>query len=302
VIAVATGTGTVSGLPAAGGTEIGPTDFTAGVANLTALGLTYNMTSTPNPIRLSATSGGISDTSGDVSINDTAVVDAYLVSVATPQTAGVGFTLTLTAQKAGVTVTGSDADLNGRTFSFALVAPVNAPNGAAPTLGAVVFSSGVATVSITLFKAEKFVGGDKFGLKDHLGFEGRRPGAPLDVVAAALDHFILTIVNPQESNVAFAGMNTATAQDAFDNPTTVPAGATITASTDGSMSNDSLSAGDFVGGVADITLKATKYTFGSGSAPEVVVFTITSGGVSATSADITFCDEGAPCFGGGGGG
>jgi hypothetical protein len=77
----------------------------------------------------------------------------FAVSAATPQTAGTSFNVTITAQDASNNTVAAYTGNHNITFS---TTAGNSPSGATPSLPAatVAFTNGVATVSVTLVKAE----------------------------------------------------------------------------------------------------------------------------------------------------
>lgn len=101
-------------------------------------------------VTLTVAQGAITGTSAALEVSPGAATQ-FTVSVATPQTAGIAFSPTITAQdlyrNAATAYTGS------KTINF--TGPRTSPSGAAPTYPAsVVFSSGAGSASVTLTRAE----------------------------------------------------------------------------------------------------------------------------------------------------
>ena len=141
-------TGTVSGLSSNGNILSKASDFTRGVANLTALGMTYTGNAATGTFSATSMTSGKTGTSGNVTINAGAL-DHFVLTLATSQTNAAGFTgaNSLTAQDvSNNTITSYDASANSVTFS------VNSP-----LTGTI---SGLGTGSNnTLNKATDFVNG-----------------------------------------------------------------------------------------------------------------------------------------------
>ena len=289
-------TGTVSGLQGAGNVLNTSGDFTNGQANLTTLGMTY--TGNTGTGTFTATSGGKTGTSGNVTINPGALASFTFVATS-PQTDGVAFTgtNTLTAKDAsGNTITGFNASANNVTIT---------PNSLA---GAVSFTSGAtgdvlnASGDFTNGQANLTTLGMTYtgttGAGTFTATSGGKTGTSGSVTIAvgALDHFAFAAASPQTDGVAFTGVNTLTAQDvgnntitnfnASTNNVTVTAVSPLTGAvtfTSGATGDVLNTAGDFSSGVANLTSLGMTYTGNANTG----TFSATSGGKTGTSGSVT---------------
>ena len=258
-------TGTVSGIH--GSNVLNQAgDFTSGVANLTALGMTYTGNATTGTFRATSANSKVG-TSGSVTINAGAL-DHFKVeangggNIAT-QTAGTPFSIQVTAQ---------DASNNTVTSFSGAGNTVNITSNRTCSSGCTTtgtFTNGVLTgYSVTLSQAgtgstitaTRTSGGAQFGTSN-----------TFTVNAGVLDHFALSLASPQTNGVAFTGTNTLTAQDAnnntvtsFDasaNNVTMTALAPLTGTVSGIHGSNVLNqAGDFTSGVANLTALGMTYT------------------------------------------
>lgn len=305
IAAVAPLTGTVTGLS---GTNVltSADDFTSGVADLTALGMTYSGNATTGTFTATAATGGYTGTSGAVAFNAGSATK-FVITGNTTQTAGASQDITITAKDAaGNTATGYTGNMS-LIFSGASSssAPVTAPtirdmSGTAVPFGTattITFISGIAMVSggtngvMTLYKSET---------ADIVATEGSITTTGADrlsvvVSTAGMNKFALTLATPQVCGTAFTGTNTLTAQDAYgntvtsfeasDNNVTIAANAPLTGSISGLSGTFKLtSVADFTDGVADLTALGITYT---GNA-DTGTFTATSatGGYTGTSGSL----------------
>ena len=224
---------TISGNGPLNGTESGlhganvlnqATDFSSGVANLTALGLTYTgTTGTGTFTATSATAPAKTGTSGNVVIN-VGGVDHFTFAAAGAQTDGLPFTgaNTLTAQDVGgntittfsaatnnVTIT-ANSPLNGTVSGLDSANVLNAPGD---------FSGGVANLTAL---GMIYTGNAAVGTFTATSATGAKTGTSSNVTinVGALAKFAFALTSPQTSGSAFTGTNTLTAQDIGGNTVT----------------------------------------------------------------------------------
>ncbi|MHA8064941.1 beta strand repeat-containing protein, partial [Aquirufa aurantiipilula] len=280
-------TGSITGLS---GTNklTSASDFVNGVANLTSLGLKFTGTVGSGTFTFTPATG-TAVTSGSISINSGSAT--YLVITGTgTQTAGGTQTITITAKDAqGNTATTYTGD-KSLTFSGAnsSTSPTTAPSvntTAFASATTVNFSSGVATATLALYRAESATVAVSDGTIAAAGSDR----LSITVSAASLSKFALSFNSPQSSGVAFTGTNTITAQDAYGNTVTGFSAATnnvtITSNLTGSISglsgtNKLSGAGDFVSGVADV---ASSLIFTGNTGNGTFTATATTGGATGTS-------------------
>jgi hypothetical protein len=283
-------------------------DFSAGVANLTTLGMKY--TGAVGTGVFTATSGGKAGTSDSVVISAGSASRLVLTGAGT-QIAGTAQNLTITARDVSNNIVTSYTGPKSLTFSGPASAtnPVTAPtisdNGgsvvAFTTATPITFTNGVASVVgstngvMRLYRVENAIISVTDGSISSLGSDR----LTVNVQPGALGQFAWTLASPQVNSVAFAGTNTLIAQDDWGN--TVP---TFNASTNnvtitttfpgspqaitglGSLGNNVLNqAGNFTSGIANLTTLGIKYTGAAGTG----TFTATSavGSKTGTSAVIT---------------
>ncbi|KKR34468.1 MAG: hypothetical protein UT63_C0001G0035, partial [Candidatus Gottesmanbacteria bacterium GW2011_GWC2_39_8] len=131
-----------------------PVTFTNGVAD--SLSITYYNAATGRTVEADDTATPVSGTASTTFIVQANSVNNYGVSASTPQTAGVAFNVTVTARDAWNNSLGSLYSAPAGTYVWTTTAG-NAPDTTAPVIGTLIqgnFASGVATKSVTLYKAE----------------------------------------------------------------------------------------------------------------------------------------------------
>jgi len=134
-----------------------PVTFTNGEAN--ALSVTYYNAATGRTVEADDTATPVSGTTSTTFTVQAEAVNNYGVSASTPQTAGVAFNVTVTARDSWNNSLGSLYSAPAGTYIWTTTA-ANAPDTTAPTIGTLIqgnFVSGVATKSVTLYKAESGV-------------------------------------------------------------------------------------------------------------------------------------------------
>ncbi|WP_459484631.1 beta strand repeat-containing protein, partial [Aquirufa nivalisilvae] len=275
-------------------------DFTSGVADLTAQGMTYTGTSGTGTFTFTPASG-TAITSGSIVVNPGAATKLVITGTST-QTAGNSQNITLTAYDVSGNVATSYTGDKTLTFSGAnsSINPATNPtvtdkNTTAINFGTgtvITFTNGVASsVPMSLYKAESAVVAVTDGSISAAGADR----LTVAVSAAAFDKLVVSLTSPQINGTAFTGTNTLTAQDAYGNTVTTFAAntnnVTVTTSLTGTVSglgsgvNNVLNqAGDFVSGVANLTSLGLKFTGTSGAG----TFTFTPvSGTAATSSSVT---------------
>ncbi|MDF5691829.1 hypothetical protein, partial [Aquirufa aurantiipilula] len=81
----------------------------------------------------------------------------------------------------------------------------------------VVFTNGIATASMVLYKAESAVIRTTDGT---ISATGNTHELPVTVLAASFSKLAVSLASPQVNGTAFTGTNTLTAQDAYGNTVT----------------------------------------------------------------------------------
>jgi hypothetical protein len=283
-------------------------DFSSGIADLTALGMTY--TGSAGRGVFTATSAGRAGTSDSVDIGSGGAT-RLVITGTTTQVAGTAQSLTITARDASGNMVSSYTGSKTLTFSGANAStnPVTAPtvtnvSGSAVAFGsatAINFTNGVATVAggangaMRLYRVE----GALISVTDGSIQASGSDRLSVAVSYGAIGQFAVNLTSPQINAAAFAGTNTIVAQDDWGNTVT-----SFSAATDnvrltttlpgspsaitglGSLGNNVLNrAGDFASGVANLTSLGMRYTGIAGSG----TFTATSGatGKTGTSASVT---------------
>ncbi|MDF0694885.1 invasin domain 3-containing protein, partial [Aquirufa sp. BABACH-43C] len=290
-------TGAITGLS---GTNIlnSAGDFTSGVANLTSLGLKFTGTTGAGTFTFTPASGTAA-TSSSITVNPGDATKLVVTGTGT-QTAGGSQSITITAQDASGNVATTYTGTKSITISGANNSsnPSTSPTFAGTNFGTaanLTFTAGVATGTMILYKAESATIAATDGSISSTG--GDR--LSVTVSASTLSKFSADLASPQVNGSAFTGTNTLTAQDAYGNTVNYNAGTnavTVTNSLGGVISglgsgtNNVLNqAGDFVGGVADLTALGIKYTGVTGSG--TFTFTSTTGGY--TGNDVVVINSGA---------
>ncbi|MHA8064940.1 invasin domain 3-containing protein, partial [Aquirufa aurantiipilula] len=289
VTVTSTLTGTISGLGSGVNNVLNQAgDFSSGVANLTSLGLKFTGTVGTGTFSFATATGGATGTSANVTINPGSATRLVITGTSTI-TAGTSQTITLTAKDAeGNTVT-SYTGVKALTFSGADAShnPATAPTVGGVDFGSstnVTFTNGVATASMILYEA---------AVANVVANDGSISSSGADRLTVTVNHstlnkFEVSFTTPQTSGVAFTGVNTITAEDAYGNAVlTFDASANnVTASTSlggaitGLSGTNKLNSNlDFVNGVADLTGKLI-YTGTSGSG--TITFTSTTGGATGS--------------------
>ncbi|MHA8099610.1 beta strand repeat-containing protein, partial [Aquirufa aurantiipilula] len=275
-------------------------DFTSGVADLTAQGMTYTGTSGTGTFTFTPASG-TAITSGSVVVNPGAAIKLVITGTGT-QTAGSSQNITLTAYDVSGNVATSYTGDKTLTFSGANISsnPATNPtvtdkNAAAINFGTgtvITFTNGVASsVPMSLYKTESATISVTDGSISSTGGDN----LSVTVSTAAFNKLVVSLASPQTNGTAFTGTNTLTAQDAYGNTVTTFAAnsnnVTVTSSLTGTVSglgsglNHILNqAGDFTSGVANLTSLGMKFTGTSGAG--TFTFTPTSG-TAAVSSSIT---------------
>ncbi|RXK52633.1 hypothetical protein ESB04_03005 [Aquirufa rosea] len=265
-----------------GGSRINrSTDFVNGVADLEALGIKYTGS-------VGNSSGSILFQSGSI-INDKFITlrggDASkfkITSVSTNLTAGVANTITITA----LDQYGNESYTFGGTKSLVFSGASASPDGTISTVASTNFgsntlitfnSSGIATASMRLYKAGSSTISVTNGTISSTGTDN----LTVNVAAAALSKFGVSIQSPQQSEKAFTGTNTVSAQDQYGNVVSsfnastdnVTATTTLPGTISGLPGVNKLTlASNFVNGVANLTSLGMIYTGQEGSG----TFTFTS--------------------------
>ncbi|WP_205749457.1 invasin domain 3-containing protein [Aquirufa rosea] len=281
--------GTISGLSGTNKlTAAG--DFVNGVANLTSLGMMY--TGSPGTGTFTFTPAtGTAITSGNVLINGGEATKFIITSTASSVNAGVAQSLTITAKDSNGNTSTIYTGNKSLVFSGASASsnPAFIPIAGSTDFGtstSVNFVNGVATLNVTLYKAETALISATDGTISSTGSDR----LSLGVTAAAFSKLAVSLTSPQNSAIAFTGTNTLTAQDAYGNTVTnfnaSTNNITVSTSLSGTISglsgaNKLTSASDFVSGVAN--LSGLTYTGAAGTG----TFTFTPAtGSAITSASI----------------
>ncbi|WP_459471052.1 invasin domain 3-containing protein [Aquirufa beregesia] len=276
-------------------------DFVNGVANLTSLGIVYsglagsiNFTFTP--------ATGTASVGGPVTINPGAL-NKLIITGASTQVAGTTQTITLTAKDSGGNTITSYTGTKSLTFSGATAStlPVTSPAVANTAFGAatsVVFTNGVATANMNLFHVENVFISATDGTITSTGTDR----LSVDVNPAAFSKLQVALASSQANGIAFTGINTLTALDAYGNTvTSFDASAnniTVSPSLTGSISglsgtNKLSSVDDFANGVANLTSLGLTFTGTAGTG----TFTFTPAtGTAVTSANVSFTSGSATKF------
>ena len=276
-------TGTVSGLGTSSNNILNKaSDFVAGVANLTSIGMKY--TGNIGAGTFTATSAGKAGTSLSVDITPGGAGKIVITGSGT-QTAGTPQNLTITARDASDNLVLTYAGLKTLTFSGANAStnPLTQPSvtdntGATVPFGSatsVLFTNGVATVSagsngaMKLYKAETAT----IAVSDGTIGSSGTDRLTVAVAPAALGKFAW-VLGPQINGVPLTGTNTLTAQDDWGNavPTFDAATNNVALTTSFSVSSSAISglgtlgnnvlnqSPNFVLGVANLTALGMKYT------------------------------------------
>ena len=126
--------------------------------------------------------------------------------------------------------------------------------------------SGGNNGAMTLYKAETAT----ISVSDGSNSSSGSDRLTVTVSAASMNKFALSLTSPQVNDVAFTGVNTLTAQDAYGNTVgfdasannvTIGANAPLTGAVSGLSGGNTLTgAGDFSSGVANLTALGMKYT------------------------------------------
>jgi len=274
-ITVSPDDGTITGLGTGNNNVLNQSsDFVNGVADLSALGMTYNGKAGDHTFTAKA-AGGESGTSSPVTINGGAL-DHFSLSIDTPQTTGRVFqgSCTLTAQdKDDNTVIDFDASADN------VVLTVSPDDGSITGLGnannnvlnqSSDFVNGIADLANLGMIFTGNTGNHTFIATSVSGKTGTSNTVYIN--SSALDHFEITISSPQTNATNFTGICTITAVDAngvtitdFDASTD---NVTITVSPDdgtisglGSANNNILNQStDFINGIADLTSLGIVFT------------------------------------------
>ena len=300
--------GSISGLGTGGDNILNrSSDFVSGIANLTALGMTY--TGSTGSGTLTATGGGKTGVSSTLQIAAGLATRLVLRAAANDSvitvTAGVNQNLVITAKDASgntvttytgakqLTFTGADSSLDpatsptvtnssGTAVGFGALTPITFTNGVAQVSGS---SNGV----LRLYRAQTAVISVSDGTIGSTGND--RLSAT--VSAAALSKFVWALTSPQISGTPFTGINRLTAADSWGNPVlTFNASVnnvTVTTSLAGSVTGLGTAGDsvlnrntDFVNGIANLTTLGMKYTgpIGAGT------FTATGASKAGTSKSV----------------
>ncbi len=281
-------------------------DFTGGVANLTALGMTY--TGSIGNGTFTATAAGKLGTSDSVAIVAGSASRLVITGTAT-QVAGTAQNLTITARDGSNNIVTTYTGLKTLTFSGANPAtnPLTPPTMTNDSARAVAFGSptrilftnGVASVSggangaMRLYKAESATIATTDGTVSSSGVDR----LSVTVSAGPLGQFAWTLASPQVNSVPFTGTNTLSAQDDWGNTVRTFDAATnnVTVTTSlspspsavtglGSLGNNVLNrTADFVQGIANLTALGMKYTGVGGTGTFTATSTVGSKtGISST--------------------
>ncbi|WP_269009631.1 invasin domain 3-containing protein [Aquirufa ecclesiirivi] len=276
-------------------------DFVNGVANLTSLGIVYsglagsvNFTFTP--------STGIATTGGPVTINPGAL-NKLIITGAGTQVAGTAQTITLTAKDSGGNTITSYTGTKSLTFSGATAStlPVTSPiaaNTAFGTATSVVFTNGVATVSLNLFKVETA----DISVTDGTITSTGTDRLSVNVNPAVFSKLQVALASTQANTLAFTGTNILTALDAYGNVVTnfdasannITVSSSLTGSISGLSGTNKLSnSGDFINGVANLTTLGLTFTGTAGTG----TFTFTPAtGTAVTSTNVSITSGSATKF------
>ena len=242
-------TGAVSGL--SGGNKLtSASDFSAGVANLTARGMVYTGNAATGTFTATSADSK-TGTSGSVQINAGTVAKLIVTLPGETFTSGVGNSGTVTAQTAGtafnITLMAVDASNNTDvSYSGTKTISYSGPGGSPTYTTSVTFTNGQATsVSTTLTKAETTT---------ITATDGSLTGvasSSLTVNAGVLNNFLVEAacgggIAPQTADTAFDIK--ITARDAYKNTVTGFSG-TVKIGSSGDLSGAPVTSGSFVGGV-----------------------------------------------------
>jgi hypothetical protein len=275
-------TGVVSGLHGANVLNQAG-DFTNGVANLTALGLTYTGNAGTGTFTATSTSGttGKTGTSANVTITAGAL-DHFLIQAAAggnvaTQTAGSAFNVKITAQDA------ANNTVSGFTGAVDVTSNRTCSAGCATTAA---FTAGVlSSKSITLTQAGAL---STITATDHAGTGKTGTSNTFTVNAGALDHFALVLASPQASGAGFTGTNTLTSFSAAATNVTLTANGALTGVVSGLHGANVLNqAGDFTNGVANLTALGLTYTGNAGTGTFTATSTSGTTGKTGSSANVT---------------
>lgn len=132
----------------------GSTSFTNGESNSKTI--TYFNAATNRTVEADDTGTPVSGTASNTFTVQAAVVENYNTSTGSPQTAGVAFNVTITARDDWNNSLGALYSAPAGSYVWTTTAG-NAPDTTAPSIGTLSqgdFASGVATKSVTLYKAE----------------------------------------------------------------------------------------------------------------------------------------------------
>ncbi len=300
--------GTIGGLGTGGNNILNRSgDFVSGIANLTALGMTY--TGNAGSGTFTATGGGKTGVSSTVQIAAGSATRLVLRAATNDSvitvTAGVTRNLVITARDASGNTVATYTGAKLLTFSGAdsSLDPATSPtvtNGSGTAVGfggvtSITFVNGVAQVSgssngvLRLYRAQTAVISVSDGTIGSTGND--RLSAT--VSAAALSKFGWALTSPQISGTPFTGINSLRAEDSWGNPVLTfnasVSNVTVTTSLTGSVTglgtaSDSIlnRNTDFVNGIADLTALGMKYTgpIGTGT------FTATGASKAGTSKSV----------------
>ena len=220
--------GTISGLGSGNNNVLNRTaDFTSGVANVAGK-IKYTGATGTGTFSVLSQSGKTDATPPTVTVNPGGATRLVITGTAT-QVAGTSQNLTITARDNNGNVSTTYTGPKTLTFSGANSStnPVTAPKvsdgtGVAQPFGTATtinFTSGVATVSgssngvMTLYKTEAATIAVTDGT---IGASGADRLA-VNVTPGPLSKFVFDIQTPQANGVAFAGVDTLSAQDAYGN-------------------------------------------------------------------------------------
>lgn len=245
-------------------------DFSSGVADLTAKGLTY--TGTAGSVTFTATSGSGKTGTGSVLIQPGATRSIVIRNAAGGAGSAQGAYAMQVGQSLGLHAAGYDISNNyindvpvtwGRTGT--LDAPLSGPINAINYQPMTAYTSGAITAD------------DGAGHTAQTG--------TINVDRGPLDHFLVTLASPQNDGVAFTGVNTVIAKDIGNNSITdySTSGSTVTltvSSPGATLANNVLAKSDFSNGVANLTVNGFKYTGQTGS---IVVTATSVSGKTGTS-------------------
>ncbi|MHA8102749.1 hypothetical protein PQG46_13010, partial [Aquirufa nivalisilvae] len=293
VTVTSTLTGTISGLGSGVNNLLNQAgDFVSGVANLTTK-LIFTGTVGTGTFTFTPQSGtGV--TSGSVQINSGAATHMMITGNAS-QNAGESQTITIRAVDASHNTATGYTGTKSLTFSGAnsssspvTVATANGTDFGTST--SIVFTNGVATASVVLYKAESALLTASDGT---IHATGNSHELAVTVSPATFSKLAVSLASPQVNGTAFTGTNTLTAQDAYGNTVSnFDASAnnvTVTTSLTGAISglsgtNKLSNAGDFVSGVANLTSLGLIFTGTTGAG----TFTFTPvSGTAITSSSVT---------------